>query len=101
MIYDTKKRRFIFQNKAEVPPSAILFYDLPHLLSPGEDICPEATLLAERLPQWGLASLEYGWDLGALPHQLEAIRWTCGARVRALSHTAWGWVRRSSPSAPV
>lgn len=80
MIYDTKKRRFIFQNKAEVPPSAILFYDLPHLLSPGEDICPEVQMLAERLPQWGLASLEYGWDLGALPHQLEAIRWTCGRK---------------------
>ena len=51
MIYDAKKRRFIFQNKAAVPPSAILFYDLPALLSPGEDICPEVTLLAEKLPQ--------------------------------------------------
>jgi len=80
MLYDTKKRRFIFQNKAEVSPSAILFYDLPHLLSPGEDICPEVRMLAERLPQWGMASLEYGWDLGALPHQLEAIRWTCGCK---------------------
>ncbi len=80
MIYDTKKRRFIFQNKAEVSPSAILFYDLPHLLSPGEEICPEVQMLAERLPQWDMASLEYGWDLGALPHQLEATRWTCGRK---------------------
>lgn len=77
MIYDTKKRRFIFQNKAEVKPSAILFYDLPHLLSPGEDICPEVTLLAERLPQMAEGRpVSFYAESDVLPHQREAIIWT-------------------------
>jgi len=76
VIYDTKKRRFIFQNKAEVSPSAILFYDLPHLLSPGEDICPEVQMLAERLPQARTGVVfEAGWDRQTLPHQHEPMRW--------------------------
>ena len=79
MIYDTKKRRFIFQNRAEVSPSAILFYDLPHLLSPGEEICPEVQMLAERLPQ---AEYELWpgcpeWEADTLPHQGEALQWIC------------------------
>jgi len=81
MIYDAKKRRFIFQNKAEVPPSAILFYDLPHLLSPGEEICPEVQMLAERLPQ--MAATTVGANnccAGALLHQVEAITWAVGMR---------------------
>ena len=83
MIYDKAKRRFIFQNKAEVKPSAILFYDLPHLLSPGEDICPEVTLLAERLPQ--MAATTVGANnccAGALPHQVEAITWATRSEER-------------------
>lgn len=77
MIYDTKKRRFIFQNKAAVPPSAILFYDLPALLSPGEDICPEVTLLAEKLPQVEAFAAINGEQhlIGSLRHQVEAIGW--------------------------
>ena len=76
MIYDTKKRRFIFQNKAEVSPSAILFYDLPHLLSPGEDICPEVQMLAERLPQAVAQSwFQPATDTEALPHQADGIGW--------------------------
>ena len=76
MIYDKTHRRFIFQNKAAVPPSAILFYDLPALLSPGEDICPEVTLLAEKLPQAGAYAAEVeGCLTGALPHQIEPISW--------------------------
>ena len=77
MIYDTKTRRFIFQNKAKLPPSAILFHDLPALLSPGEELCPEVQLLAERLPQ----AVVQSWfqpldDTEALPHQAEAMGWT-------------------------
>ena len=80
MIYDKTKRRFIFQNKAAVPPSAILFYDLPRLLSPGEEICPEVQLLAEKLPQAGaFVARNEEWRAGALPHQLEPISWL-GAR---------------------
>lgn len=77
MIYDTKARRFIFQNKAAVPPSAMLFYDLPALLSPGEELCLEVRMLAERLPQ----AVVQSWfqplgDTDALPHQAEAMGWT-------------------------
>jgi SNF2 family DNA or RNA helicase len=79
MIYDTKKRRFIFQNKAAVPPSAILFYDLPALLSPGEDICPEVSMLAEKLPQM-TATGANNCCAGALRHQIEAIGWAAGMR---------------------
>jgi len=77
MIYDTKKRRFIFQNKAAVPPSAILFYDLPNLLSSGEDICPEVAMLAEKLPHAGAFVSVNGeqYLTGALRHQVEAIGW--------------------------
>jgi len=81
MIYDTKKRRFIFANKAEVPPSAILFYDLPALLSPGEEICPEVQMLAERLPQ-GVDTHYYhlAQDTDAMPQQLTPLGWLAQRR---------------------
>lgn len=80
MNYDKTKRCFIFQNKATAKPSAILFYDLPHLLSEGEEMCPEVELLAERLPQAGaFAATVEGALRGALPHQLEPVSWL-GAR---------------------
>ena len=76
MIYDTKARRFVFQNKAAVPPSAMLFYDLPALLSPGEELCPEVQMLAERLPQCDSYPFLPPQESEALPHQLEAMLWT-------------------------
>lgn len=76
MIYDKQKRRFIFENKAEVPPSAMIFYDLPKLLSDGEEMCPELTMLAEKLPHAMAVKPEHsGWKQDALPHQIEAIEW--------------------------
>jgi len=81
MIYDTKKRAFIFNNKAEAKPCALLFHDLPSLLSPGEELCPEVMQLAERLPHAaGQPLFATGWDRQTLPHQIEPMNWI-GARV--------------------
>ena len=77
MIYDKVKRCFIFDNKAQAKPSALLFYDLPKLLSEGEEICPEVQMLAERLPHTepeNMFSSPYS-DPDAKPHQSEAIGW--------------------------
>ncbi len=77
MYYDKSKRCFIFENKAQGKPCAILFYDLPKLLSPGEDICPELAMLAERLPRTEPENIlaPYCPDPDAKPHQSEAIDW--------------------------
>ncbi len=88
MRYDIKKRAFIFDNKAEAKPCALLFHDLPHLLSPGEEICPEAYQLAERLPQLRATVGMDGGCEGALFHQVEAIGW--GACMRGTGIIAYG-----------
>lgn len=89
MIYDRAKRCFIFDNKAEAKPTALIFRDLPKLLSPDEDICPELAMLAESLPQAEsdlVPSTECQRD--ALPHQVEALRWICARR--AVGIVAYG-----------
>lgn len=76
MIYNTSRRCFTFDNKAELPPSALLFYDLPFLLSSNEDPCEEVNTFANALPrvhEW--KSTDTDWKRGALPHQPEAIKW--------------------------
>ncbi len=76
MVYDKKKRRFLFQNQAAVPASAMLFYDLPGLLWKGEEICPEAETLASVLPGAGAPLPKHDdWKKDALPHQVEGIAW--------------------------
>lgn len=76
MIYDKAKRCFIFDNKAQAKPSALLFYDLPKLLSDGEEICPEVQMLAERLPHTEPEMFAEAYsDPDAKPHQSEAIDW--------------------------
>lgn len=75
MIYDKTKRCFIFNNKAEAKPGAMLFYDLPRLLSEGEEICEEAILRAETLPHMGpfVPYIDVSGD--AKPHQIFPIGW--------------------------
>lgn len=82
MRYDTSRRCFVFQNKAEAKLSAMLFYDLPHLLSLGEEICPEVSQFADRLPGIdGPFAGDLGrWLEGAYPHQPEPIRWLVGRK---------------------
>ena len=75
MHYDTKKRAFVFQNKAEAKPCALLFRDLPHLLSKDEELCPEVEMLAEALPHALPADITRRPDPDALAHQDEAIGW--------------------------
>ena len=89
MHYDTSKRCFVFQNKAEAKPSAILFYDLPNLLSHGEEICPEVQMLAERLPSRDTDVFARRTpDPDAMPHQEEAIDWI--VRSRGIGIVAYG-----------
>lgn len=77
MIYDKTKRCFVFDNKAQAKPCALLFHDLPKLLSPGEDICDEVKMLAERLPHTEPENMFAPAisDPDAKPHQIEAIDW--------------------------
>ena len=77
MHYDKTKRCFIFDNKAQAKPCALLFYDLPKLLSPGEAICDEVQMLAERLPRTEPENMFATGvnDPDAKPHQVEAIDW--------------------------
>jgi len=75
MHYDKTKRRFIFQNKAALPASAMLFYDLPKLLADDENVCDEVTAFAETLPQLDASLFIHYEDPDAKPHQIEAIEW--------------------------
>lgn len=75
MHYDTSKRCFIYDNKAQAKPCALLFYDLPKLLSDGEEICPEVEMLAASLPHTDPELFQSFADDDAKPHQIEAIEW--------------------------
>ena len=75
MIYDKTKRCFIFENKAEAKPGAMLFYDLPRLLSASEEICDEVALRAETLPHAGPFTPYVDMSGDAKPHQIFPIGW--------------------------
>lgn len=70
----------MFQNKAEAKPNALLFLDLPYLLSKGEEICPEVEMLAEALPHSFPENIMRSPDPDALDHQDEAIGWVLRQR---------------------
>ena len=88
MYYDTKKRVFVFENKAEAKPCALLFRDMPHLLSKDEEICPEVEMLAEALPHPLPEDIMRPSDPDALAHQDEAIGWVL--RQRGTGIVAYG-----------
>lgn len=76
MIYDKSRHLFIFENKAEVKPNALLFYDLPHLLSIDEEPCSEVALLAQKLPHvTNTLTVPEKCHQGAKSHQIEPIDW--------------------------
>lgn len=81
MKYDTQTRCFIFDNKAKAKPNAMLFYDLPKLMSDNEEICPELQAFAERLPQQRQADIfeEELIEPEAKEHQIDPIRWAIRA----------------------
>lgn len=84
MTYDRAKRCFVFANKAEVRPTAMVFYDLPALLSPGEEICEELAKFAESLPRGASETCHIPAIEGALPHQVYPVLWLLSRKLTGI-----------------